>query len=97
MQDLPGAKEKVKNHLVTVVQFIEKTCDQALNPTIDFIRLCLTLIADIANFFKDDAAPLVKTNFSQQLIHNLNRFSSVKENKEVVQFAVQTLSKLQTK
>ncbi len=59
--------------------------------------MCLTLIADIANFFKDDAADLVKTHFSQQLIHNLNKFSNVKENKDIVQFAVQTLSKLKTK
>lgn len=56
--------------------------------------MCLTLIADIANFYKDQVTQLVKTNFSQQLIHNLNKFNYVKENKETVQFAVQTLSKL---
>lgn len=97
MQDIPIAKEKVLAHLPTVVQFIEKTCEESLNPTIDFIRMCLTLIADIANFYKDTATALVKTNFSQKLIHNLNKFNYIKENKETVQFAVQTLSKLQIK
>ena len=34
MQDIPECKDKIFLHLQTVVQFIEKTCDESLNPTI---------------------------------------------------------------
>ena len=55
------------------------------------MRNCLALIADMANFYKNDVTSLVKTQFTQQLILDLNKFLNNKENEQIIKYAVQVI------
>lgn len=56
------------------------------------MKNCLALIADIANFYKDRVTKFVKTQFTQNLINSLQKFIHVKENEEMIKYAVHVIN-----
>lgn len=52
-EDTVLEEPNILNHIPNIIKFLELTCEKDLNPTVDYIRLSLTLITDIHSFSKN--------------------------------------------
>jgi len=86
--------EQLLPYFFKLIEFLKRTCNPNLNPTIDYLRSSLTLICDIAQFYKYKVVELVKTQFTLDLINLLKRYTNNDDNKLIVEYAEKTLEQL---
>jgi importin subunit beta-1 len=81
-------------HFPKMITFLQVACNEIFNPTVDFLRSSLTLIADMGEFYGKDTQPLVKTEFTYRLMNIFQKFCDNNiENKKIYAYVERVLKK----
>ncbi|EGR29112.1 karyopherin beta 1, putative [Ichthyophthirius multifiliis] len=86
--------KKILNNTQKIVHFIKQTSDKNLHPTVDYIKYCLTLLVDIANFYKKDVSGLINTDLTRNLILILKKFEQQQDVLDLISYAEQILREI---
>jgi len=68
-------------YLPKVITFLQSTCVKLYNPTIDYLRNSLALLADVAKFYGKASRAIIDTRFTSELIGILRKASGTKDQK----------------
>eukprot|EP00331_Platyophrya_macrostoma_P035687 CAMPEP_0176440746 /NCGR_PEP_ID=MMETSP0127-20121128/20763_1 /TAXON_ID=938130 /ORGANISM="Platyophrya macrostoma, Strain WH" /LENGTH=849 /DNA_ID=CAMNT_0017825347 /DNA_START=37 /DNA_END=2586 /DNA_ORIENTATION=- len=60
-------------YLPKVLTFLKQTCNKLYNPTLEYLKNALALLADIGNFYGNDARQIIDFQFVDELIKILRK------------------------
>jgi hypothetical protein len=88
---IPPQSDILMSHFFKLMEFIQHTCDSRVNPTIEYIRNCLNLIADIGKYYRSKASNVVKATTTHNLLNILKKYINDEENKFTVTYVTQVI------
>lgn len=87
-------RQVLLNSMQTITSFLATTCTPQYNPTREYIKNSLALLADLGYMFKSDVKQYVKSNLTADLIQILSKFQSNQDYQQIINYAKTIISKL---
>lgn len=88
-----SSRDVLLKNMQGIVNFLATTCTQQYNPTREYIKNALALVADLGYMFKGDVARFVKSDLTSNLIQVLSKFQNA-EYEQIINYAKTIISKL---